>query len=173
MAVSLAFIHPDRVSKVIVVATGSLLPPLCDGEKRAGAAEGDEGTAAEPTLDESRALLEANLFHRALITPEVLATRHRLSLEKNFAAFRERQRAGRRGTEKGALPLWQRLDEVPVPLLLVYGKDDRGSAAGRAALAKERYPGLNLHVLERCGHLVQWDAAADFVALAADFLAAR
>ena len=53
---------------------------------------------------------------------------------------------------------------------MIYGRQDRGSAAERAALARERYPGLSLHVLDRCKHLVQWDAADAFVRLSADFL---
>src|SRR5438067_48793 len=61
IAVELAFREPQRVAKLVVLATGSLLPPL-----ESATAEGDEGTAGEPTLDETRALLEANLYNKAL-----------------------------------------------------------------------------------------------------------
>ncbi|MCZ6624933.1 MAG: alpha/beta hydrolase [Deltaproteobacteria bacterium] len=171
MAVSLAFDHPQRISKVIVLGTGSLLPPLSEGRKQAGPREGQEGTASEPTLEDSRALLEHNLFNHSLITPDKLEKRHRMSVGKNFQAFLERNNAAQRGSSKANVPLWQRLDQVPVPLLLIYGKEDRGSAAKRAALAKERYPHLNLHLVDHCKHLVQWDAAAEFERLAVQFLA--
>ena len=171
IAVSLAFEHPQRISKVIVLGTGSLLPPLSGGKKSDGPGEGDEGGTTEPTLEETRRLLEASLFHQALITPDALEIRHRMSTGKNFQAFLARRQATRGKEEKEAVPLWQRLAAAPVPLLLVYGKQDRGAAAERAALAKQRYPGLNLHVLDRCKHLIQWDAAAEFAALSTRFLA--
>ncbi len=171
MAVSLALDHPQRVSKVITLGTGSILPPLSEERKQAGPREGQEGTASEPTLQDTRSLLEHNLFDHSLITQDVLEKRHRLSVGKNFQAFLERNRAAQKGSGKESAPLWQRLDQVAVPLLLIYGQNDRGSAAKRAALAKERYPNLNLRMLDRCKHLVQWDAASEFVALSADFLA--
>ena len=171
MAVSLALDHPQRVSKVIVMGTGSLLPPLPGASKKTGPMEGQEGTASEPSLEDSRALLEHNLFDHSLITPDVLEKRHRMSVGKNFQAFLERNRTTQKGGGKESVPLWQRLDQLSVPLLLIYGQNDRGSAAKRAALAKERYPNLNLHMLDRCKHLVQWDAASEFVTLSGDFLA--
>lgn len=172
IALDLAFAYPQRIAKVVVLGTGSLLPPLPGAGTPAEPREGEEGGAAEPTPEETRALLAANLYHQDLITPAVLAERHRLSIGKNFAAFlARRQAAGGKGAKgKDAVPLWQRLAECPVPLLLLYGKEDRGAAAERAALAKQRYPGLNLHLLERCKHLVQWDAADEFVDLSARFL---
>ena len=169
MAVSLAFDHPDRISKVVILATGSLLPPLPEGGKQ-GAGEGEEGGTSEPTPADARALLEHNLFNHSLITPEVLAKRHRMSLGKNFQAFLERGKIPR-GGGKESVPMWQRLHELPVPLLMMYGKEDRGSAGARAALLKERYPGLNLHLLDRCKHLAQWDQASQFESLSGKFLA--
>jgi len=175
IAVSLALEHGERVPGVVVLATGSLLPPL-PGRGKPDAAEGEEGGAVEPTLEETRRLLEENLFDRTLITPAALQTRHRMSTGKNFRAFLERSRA-RSGEKKDAKPeakpLWKRLGEVPVPLRLIYGREDRGHAAERAALAMELNPALDLHLVDRCKHLVQWDAADEFAALAGSFLAEK
>lgn len=171
MAVGLAFDHPGRISKVIVLATGSLLPPLPKDQTQAGEREGEEGATSEPTRADTQALLEHNLFNHSLITPEELEKRHRMSIGKNFQAFLERNLAAQKGGGKESVPLWQRLDQVPVPMLLIYGRNDRGSAADRALLAKERYPNLNLRVVDCCKHLVQWDAESEFVALSAEFLA--
>jgi pimeloyl-ACP methyl ester carboxylesterase len=170
MAVGLAFDQSKRVSKVIVLGTGSLLPPLPEAEKQKGAREGEEGAPAEPTLAETRALLEHNLFNHDLITPEVLDVRQRMSVGKNFQAFLQRGQATRPGGGKTAMPMWQRLVNLPVPLLLIFGKNDRASAGARAALLKERYPRLNLHIVDRCKHLVQWDAAAELISLSTKFL---
>ncbi|HEY6865364.1 MAG TPA: alpha/beta fold hydrolase [Burkholderiales bacterium] len=167
-AVSLALSHPGRVARAVVVATGSLLPPL----PGAGApGEGDEGEAAEPTLEDTRAALEATVFHRELVTPEAVALRHRMSTGRNFRAFLARRQARGAGEKKDAAPLWQRLGEVRVPLRLIYGADDRGDCARRTRLALERFPGLDLHLVERCKHLVQWDAPERFAELTGRFLA--
>ena len=171
MAVGLAFEHPQRISKVMVVGSGSVLPPLPEGQKQSGAREGEEGTAFEPTIEQTRALLEYNLFDHTLITPEVLEARHRMSVGKNFEAFLKRGQATQGGGGgKESKPVWQRLTELPCPLLLIFGKNDRGNAYERAALLKEQYPQLNLYVADRCKHLVQWDVADQFHKLAADFL---
>jgi pimeloyl-ACP methyl ester carboxylesterase len=168
VAVDLAFSHPQRVARVVVLATGSLLPPLPEANVPAG--DGEEGGATEPTLADTRSDLEANLYHRELITPEALEIRHRMSLGKNFQAFLARKQAGGNKANKSGEPPWQRLPDCPVPLLLLYGEQDRGQAGRRAALLKELQPGLDLRLLPRCKHLVQWDAAEEFARLAGRFL---
>jgi pimeloyl-ACP methyl ester carboxylesterase len=137
---------------------------------KSGPGEGEEGGGSEPTPNDTRKLLENNLFNQSLITPEVLEQRHRMSVSKNFQAFLERGKAPR-GGGKDAVPVWERLHQLPVPLLMIYGKQDRGTAAARAAALKERFPSLNVHLLDRAKHLAQWDAAEEFVSLSGKFLA--
>lgn len=171
IALDLAFADPRRFPKIVVVGTGSLLPPLPGATKTDS--EGDEGGTVEPTLADTRKLLEDNLYHHALITPALLERRHQMSTGKNFTAFMARRQIPRASKEKHATPLWQRLADVPVPLRLIYGKQDRGGAAERAATAKQLYPALDLHLLDDCKHLVQWDAAQQFAELTGSFLAGR
>jgi 2-hydroxy-6-oxonona-2,4-dienedioate hydrolase len=177
-AVSIALKNPDRVSHVIVLGTGSLLPPLEAGGTKVGGREGaaqarleERMVKQEPTLDDTRALLEANLFHHELITDEELALRHQNSIGPCFEQFvRRHAAAGDEGSTKPATPLWQRLVEIKQPLLLIFGRQDRARAEERAKLLKERYPQLDLHFAEGCKHLVPWDAADLFHKLAVPFL---
>jgi pimeloyl-ACP methyl ester carboxylesterase len=189
--VSMGLAHPQRVSHVIILGTGSLLPPLETAAGKVGA-RGEAAQARleermvrqEPSLADTRALLEANLFHHELITPEELELRHQNSIGRCFEQFVLRHaeaqegggphpnpppRAGE-GTGGGAVPLWQRLTELEMPLLLIYGREDRARAAERATLLHERYPELDLHFAEGCKHLVPWDAAEQFHRLAVPFL---
>jgi pimeloyl-ACP methyl ester carboxylesterase len=167
--VMLAFDSPGRLEGIVVVGTGSLLPPLDDAVKGDGG-EGDEGDIAEPTIDSTRAILEDNLFDRALNTSHALALRLRMSGGKNLEAFRARSAGKSAGDKaKDAVPLWKRLAEVPVPLRLIYGREDRGNAARRAARAREMHPGLDLHVVDRARHLVMWDAPSEFTRLVDEF----
>jgi len=171
IAVKLAIEHPERIGKIVVLGTASLLPPLPDSGA-GDAAEGDDGNMEEPTPIEVRRQLAETVFNQARITADAVATRHRMSIGKNFDAFLAR-RAGTSGGKKAtdSKPLWQRLDEVKVPMRLIYGRQDR-AAERRATLARQRYPGLDLHLIDRCRHLVQWDTPTEFAALTADFLSA-
>ena len=178
-AVSIALKNPDRVSHVIVLGTGSLLPPLeAQGTKvggREGAAQArleERMVKQEPTLADTRALLDANLYHHELITDEELALRHQNSIGPCFEQFVRRHAAAGEdgGGSKPAVPLWQRLVELKQPLLLIYGRNDRARAEERAKLLKERYPQLDLHFADGCKHLVPWDAADLFHRLAVPFL---
>jgi 4,5:9,10-diseco-3-hydroxy-5,9,17-trioxoandrosta-1(10),2-diene-4-oate hydrolase len=181
MAVQLALQEPERYSHVVVLGTGSLLPPL---EEKKTQGEGREAAVqqrlerrmaqAEPTLDDTRKLLEANLFHHELITPEELALRHSRSIGKNFDAFvarnAEAEEAKKKPKEKSGPELWQRLTELKMPLLMIFGKNDRANAYERATLLKEKQPELDLHIVDGCKHLVPWDAADEMIRLVVPFL---
>jgi 2-hydroxy-6-oxonona-2,4-dienedioate hydrolase len=177
-AVAIALEQPGRVSHLVILGTGSLLPPLeTDGAKvggREGAAQArleERMVTKEPTLDDTRALLEANLFHKELITDDELQLRHQNSIGPCFEQFvRRHEAAGEGGGGGKGVPAWQRYNELKMPLLLIYGREDRGRAAERVELLKQRYPGINLHVAEGCKHLVPWDAAEMFHRLAIPFL---
>jgi pimeloyl-ACP methyl ester carboxylesterase len=83
-----------------------------------------------------------------------------MSLGKNFTAFSERGKA--REPQGGGAPLYQRLKEISVPLMFIYGKQDRGSAAQRCALLKEQEPGLRIELIDNASHLIIWEAADKF-----------
>ena len=181
-AVVTALEHPERVTHLMILGTGSLLPPLeTAGAKVGGREEAVQArleermVKQEPSLDDTRALLEANLFHKELITDDELQLRHQNSVGACFTEFVRRHEAageGGGGGGKQAVPAWQRYNELKMPLLLIYGREDRGRAAERVELMKQRYPGLNLHIAEGCKHLVPWDAADMLHRLAVPFLTA-
>jgi pimeloyl-ACP methyl ester carboxylesterase len=173
-AVQLAFKEPSRYSHIVVLGTGSLLPPLEGKEDRGAEAQARlerRMAESEPGIEDIRKLLEANLFHHELITPDELALRHARSVGQNFEAFVARNAAAESAPAKEPkTALWQRLAELPVPLLMMFGREDRAQAAERAKLLKEKYPQLNVHVVPECKHLVPWDAADEFIRLAVPFL---
>ena len=176
-AVQLALKEPERYSHIVVLGTGSLLPPLEGAGEDRGAAVQQRlerrMAAAEPTIDDTRKLLEANLFHHDLITADELALRHARSIGKNFEAFVARNEAAEAAPPKEPkTPLWQRLVELKMPLLLIFGRNDRANAAQRATMLKEKFPQLNVHIVADCKHLVPWDAADEFIRLAVPFLKA-
>src|SRR6185437_14952890 len=131
VAVSLALQQPGLISHVIVLGTGSLLPPLPGSPPRPER----NVPEAEPSLADTRAALEATLVHRALATDEEVTLRHGFCTGPSFAAAVAR--AAAKEPPDGGPPLWQRLTTLPVPLLMIYGRQDRAQALERATLLKE------------------------------------
>src|SRR5579862_2594472 len=113
VAVQLAFDRPDRVAKVGVLGSGNLLPPLPD---KPGREAGVEPTA-EPTLEETRADLEATTFDHSRLTQELIERRHELSTGVNFEAAKAR--AALPPERAGGQPLWQRVEQIPVPAIFI------------------------------------------------------
>lgn len=162
-AVWTALERPERALTVVVVGTASLLPAL-PGAAAGGDAE--EAFASEPTLEDVRRLLERNVHDVSAVTPDRVRHRHEASVGRNFAAHLARARAAREPSS--GPPLRDRLGELAVPALFLYGAADRDAAA-RAPLLAERFPRLAVRVLEGCGHLVHWDAPERFVDAVAAF----
>jgi pimeloyl-ACP methyl ester carboxylesterase len=174
-AIQLALKDASRYTAVVVLGTGSLLPPLgeLDAESEAAAQRKQERKQAnvEPTIEQTRKLLEADLYHHDLIAPAALEQRHAMSIGDNFQAFAARNAPKAKDENKPAkAPLYERLDELTVPLLMLYGREDRASAGQRAELLKRQKPELNLHIIEHCKHLLPWDAPVEFVKLTTEFL---
>lgn len=161
--------QPHRVAAVAVVSSGPLLPPL--PESGAGAApERTPGSrSGDPSLDDIRKLLESDVFHKSLITPELVERRHRLSVGKNVLAAAERSRA--REPRPGGKPAWEQLADLTQPLVMLYGENDRASAGSRARLLKEQQPHLDVRIVPEAAHMLMWDAPELFLSTLLEFLA--
>jgi len=165
LVVASALSNPKRTNAVIVLGTGSLLPPPADGAK------GKEPAAPAAALsrDDTLALLKANLVRHELITSQLLDDYHRLCIGRHFTNAIKRAKAGLSASQ-GGTPLWRRLGEVSVPLLLMYGKQDRGSPAERLPAARALAPQATFKLIEDCHHIVQWDQPDVFVDASLAFL---
>ena len=174
-AVQLALEDPRRYSHVIILGTGSLLPPQNEaqvGRYEAVQARVDKEMAQkEPTVEDARKLLQADTFNHALISEQDVAIRHSRMIGRNFIAHQERQNQDApAGAAAAAKPLWQRLTELKMPLLMIFGREDRAHAGERAELLKRMHPDINLHIVNGCKHMVHWDAFDDLMRLGVPFL---
>jgi 4,5:9,10-diseco-3-hydroxy-5,9,17-trioxoandrosta-1(10),2-diene-4-oate hydrolase len=66
-------------------------------------------------------------------------------------------------------PILDRLEEIEVPTLVIWGAQDRILPAAHAHQAK-RLPDARVHILESCGHIPNIERAKEFNALVTDFL---
>jgi pimeloyl-ACP methyl ester carboxylesterase len=173
-AVQLALEDPSRYSHVIILGTGSLLPPQTEeqvGKYEAVQARVDKEMAQkEPTLGDARKLLQADTFNHTLISDEDVAIRHSRMIGRNFTAHQERQNHDAPAGAKPSKPLWERLTELKMPLLMLFGREDRAHAGARAELLKKLHPQMNLHIVNGCKHMVHWDAFDDLMRLGVPFL---
>jgi len=127
----------------------------------------------EPTIEDTKKLMQADLFHTELVTPEELALRHSRSIGRNFEVFTRRARSEEGAGGSGAtpaVPQWQRMLDLKIPVLLIYGREDRAHAGERAELFKKSHPQVNLHILDGCKHMVPWDKEQDVYRLAIPFI---
>jgi len=177
-AMQLALEDPSRYSHVVILGTGSLLPLQTEaqvGRYEAVQARVDKEMAQkEPTLEDARKLLQADTFNHSLISEEDVAVRYSRMIGRNFQAHQERQNhdapAGSAAPTKPAKPLWERLADLKMPLLMIFGSEDRAHAGERAELLKKQQPQINLHIVNGCKHMVHWDAFDDLMRLGVPFL---
>ena len=155
IVVRLALSEPGRAAAVVAFSNLSLVPPL-RGVQSGGRPEQGAPAPYGPTLGSVRADLENDVYHKGLITPDVVEKKLQLSIGKNLTAAAERRKS--REPWNDAVPVWERLREISAPLLLLYGDRDRESVGQRALLLKEQQPDLDIRVVQDAAHLLMWDA---------------
>jgi pimeloyl-ACP methyl ester carboxylesterase len=69
-------------------------------------------------------------------------------------------------------PIVQRLRDIKMPTLVVWGKQDRVFPVSHAHVAAQGIPNARLHIFERCGHWAQLEYFKEFNDLVAEFLPA-
>jgi len=67
-------------------------------------------------------------------------------------------------------PILDRLEEIRVPTLVIWGAQDRLLPVAHAHQAAKRLPNARLHIFDPCGHVPNIERAEEFNALVTDFL---
>jgi 2-hydroxy-6-oxonona-2,4-dienedioate hydrolase len=111
-----------------------------------------------------RKLTLGTIFHKELVTEELVRERYEMSTGKNYEAQLERRNAQRQR------PVYDDLSQLRVKALLLWGSNDRGVSVERGLELFRRVPGAEFHLFDKCAHWVQWDQADRFNRLVTDFL---
>ncbi|MHB8573811.1 MAG: alpha/beta fold hydrolase [Dehalococcoidia bacterium] len=125
------------------------------------------------SLDQARSVLEHQVYDPTSITPEFAE-----------AEYRHWQRPGiRRAFLNGirsnisllGVRRWRRhlrrASILAVPVLIVWGRNDRTIGVKHAYRAAKRIAGARLAILDRCGHMAPYERPAEFNRVVRDFLA--
>jgi 3-oxoadipate enol-lactonase/4-carboxymuconolactone decarboxylase len=157
VAQHLALRHPDRVERLLLVATGAVM-----GDPAAGLARADQ-VAAAPWDAAAVGPVVAGFF-RAPPPPDRRAAYEAIALQASPRAAVEAARSNARSDTL------ERLKEIRVPVLIVQGRHDRARTPEHGAAMQARIAGARLAVIEEAGHTPQLEAPEAFHALALPFL---
>jgi 2-hydroxy-6-oxonona-2,4-dienedioate hydrolase len=172
LAVLLHLRNPARVTRLVIVGSGSALHPPVEQRATLEAARTNATRALESgTLEATRARMASLVFDAASTPTDTLL----LQLVAN--AQPGRSEASRR-TYDGLLASvdeseWQaypRLEKITAPTLLITGRNDPRASWRRAEEAAARIPRCESRVYEQCGHAPMLEHPARFNAELAQFL---
>jgi pyruvate dehydrogenase E2 component (dihydrolipoamide acetyltransferase) len=127
---------------------------------------------AEPSPDEARQLLELFYEDKGLIRDRGVEEMYRSRL---VPGADEAVRAATRSSfdrDGQRIAIYDRLAELPVPTMIIWGERDRVFPAEQAADAAEKIPDAWLEVLDGVGHVPQVEAPGRVVALLDRFVRA-
>ena len=157
-------LEDPATDKLVLVSSGTLAPR---GSAEAQALSRKHAEALRqytPSLENARVLTQGTLFHKELVTDELVRLRYDMSTGNNLDAQNARRKA--------PIPrsIAEELPGLKVKALILWGKDDRGAAPERGLLLFQQIPGAEFHLFDHCAHWVQWDQASRFHSIVADFL---
>ncbi len=160
----LAFAHPDAVERLVLVSgTAGIEDPA----ERAARRRADEDLAASIERDGVGAFLDRWLAQPLFASLPAQARQAEDRRRNTAAGLASSLRHAGTGTQQ---PLWERLPELTMPVLLVAGEAD----AKFGALAERMHAliaGAELAIVPGAGHTVHLEAPDAFVDLLAAWLA--
>lgn len=153
-----------RTARLVLVSSNTLAPKGSAESQARAKKHAEELRAYTPTVENMRTLTLGTLFHRELVTDDLVQARYEMSTGKHYEAQLKRAEAPR------SKPIDEELRSLRVKSLILWGKNDRGASVEQALLLFQSIPNAELHIFDNCAHWVQWDQASRFNRIVADFL---
>ena len=165
IAARLALEDP-RVNRLVLVSSNTLAPKGSPESQAKSKKHAEELRAYTPSFENMMKMTQGTLYRRELVTEELVRERYKMSTGKNYEAQLKRADAPR------SKSLDEELSKLNVKTLILWGQNDHGTSLEQALLLFQKIPDAELHIFDRCAHWVQWDQAARFNQMVADFLSA-
>jgi pimeloyl-ACP methyl ester carboxylesterase len=67
-------------------------------------------------------------------------------------------------------PITKNLDNIKIPTLIIWGRQDRLFPVGHACFAKEKIPDSYLYIFDQCGHMPNFERPEEFNSVVLNFL---
>jgi len=170
LALQMALTYPQRVSALVLVAAAGLGPEIGWVLRLQGLPLlGDLVTIPNRRL--VRLAVRSIFYDQSKATPKIV--------EEHYQHFcRPGARQAYLAVIRNGIGLYgqrylllDRLPQIHVPTLIVWGAEDRLLPVSHAHAAAARLPHSRLHVLPECGHCPQMEKPEEFNRLVLDFLA--
>ena len=161
MSIQLALSHPDRVSRLVLMAPGGLEEREVY-MKMAGIRAMVKAFMAPDgiTRDSMRGVFGLQLYDPAQITDEIVEERYQIAVTQP-----------KRVLSSMVVPhLAPRLSELSCPVFALWGVDDQFCPVSGATTIAHAVPDCRVMLLSRCGHWVMVEHTELFNRLCADFL---
>jgi pimeloyl-ACP methyl ester carboxylesterase len=166
------FKAPARVERLIIVGSGSTFNTEEDSRQRLPEAyKNGLGAYLNPSLETCRRRM-ANIFHDPTKVPEelLLVQMTSYAMPGALEAY-ERRMQGMMDLEASRpYRVLDRVEEIRVPTLVLWGRQDRRGIYERALEAVKRLPNARLVAFDRCGHYPHMEYPAEFNELVRQFL---
>src|SRR5262245_56937212 len=157
-------LEDPRAKGLVLVSSGTLAPEASAESAALSKQHGEELRGYTPSIENMRTLSMGTLFKKELVTEDFVRERYEMSTGKNFDAHLARGKAA------GGKAVYDHLKNLRCKTLILWGNNDRGASVERAFVLFKLMPNAELHIFHDCAHWVQWDQAARFNQIAADFL---
>jgi len=168
---------PDRVKKMVLVASGSIGAAMGLEHKPSEGMRAMRRFDSEPTRENMRAVLEGLVSNKAGITDELIEGRFKLATQPGAMRSQKLQQAYRQRLQndpnlRQAYSMLHRLPELTIPTIMIWGKEDRFAPIDDLGYPlRDMLPNLRaFHVFEHSGHQVQNDEVEKFNQVVVDFL---
>ena len=168
---------PDRVKKMVLVASGSIGAAMGLEHKPSEGMRAMRRFDSEPTRENMRAVLEGLVSNKAGITDELIEGRFKLATQPGAMRSQKLQQAYRARLQndpnlRQSYSMLHRLPELTIPTIMIWGKEDRFAPIDDLGYPlRDMLPNLRaFHVFEHSGHQVQNDEVEKFNQVVVDFL---
>jgi 4,5:9,10-diseco-3-hydroxy-5,9,17-trioxoandrosta-1(10),2-diene-4-oate hydrolase len=165
--------HPGSVHKLVLVDSAGLGREMPLAMRLATAP-----VMGELMLSPSRAgmafVLRHLVYDPAVITDDLIDLYYELNFSQGAAKTVLavlRACATIRGARPDVLdPVIKNLGNIKIPTLIIWGREDRLFPVGDACFAREKIPDSYLYILERCGHMPNFERPGEFNSVVLNFL---
>lgn len=165
--------NKDRVSKLVINGSGSCFnteEQLVAQVKKLHALYAPSLTQSTPEMWRER--IGNNFFDASKIPAELLLIAP-LCYAQPWAASRWAETMATMGDAERFRPfrILERLEQLTVPTLVVWGRDDKGGSLESATAAVKRMPDARLVTYDACGHYPMIEHPQEYNRLVGEFLA--
>jgi 4,5:9,10-diseco-3-hydroxy-5,9,17-trioxoandrosta-1(10),2-diene-4-oate hydrolase len=173
IALKFALKYREKLERIVIIDSGGLSRKV-DLRLRLCSLPWLGRLLTRPSLEGSRSVARRIVFDRRLVTHDWINLSHRMSLLPGAQqALLRTIRAnidilGARRSEVAAIR--NNLHLIDVPVLIMWGKEDRVIPVSAAYIAYRDLPNSTLHVFSRCGHAPHYEKHEEANELLLQFL---